>query len=346
MAPNYSDLKKQHELYFKESSYSETRGLKIEAGHTQKSSSKNSQNSTNVKTDSKFTLHNKKSTLTIDQNYKFSNQISAKLKLDPSKYTIETLLTSKSHPTLGVCQFRTSKSHNSKSVFNLVGTHKCMKNRLVSSLDCNGNISTVKFSLNDGKISWDCKDIGLHLVHKVGKTKQETHNNLQASAIINQNIGPKNIIIGAKIHPFNNKKSEAVFLISTFTSVQNPKTQKLTEKLKTRTLINTDFHDKQLISYFNQATQHLSVMTALEYSILKKQSLASLAIVNTGKHGLNQHFRLYSDGKIGYSHSINVSHFRKYAKSSKLTIGGETVVGKNGKWFEMPKIGVGLKFTI
>ena len=159
-------------------------------------------------------------------------------------------------------------------------------------------------------------------------------------------IGSKNIIIGAKIHPFNHKKSEAAFLISSFTSVQNPKTQKTTEKLKTRTLLNTDFHDKQLISYFNQTTQHLSVMTALEYSILKGNSLASLAIVNTGRHGLNQHLRLYSDGRIGYSHSINVSQFRKYAKSSKLTIAGETVIGKNGKLIEMPKIGVGLKFTI
>ena len=111
------------------------------------------------------------------------------LKLDPAKYTIETLLTSKSHPTLGVCQFKTSKSHNSRSVFNLVGTHKCMKNRLVSSVDFNGNISTGKFSLNEGQISWDCKDIGLNLKHKVGKTKVDTNNNLQASAVINQNIG-------------------------------------------------------------------------------------------------------------------------------------------------------------
>jgi hypothetical protein len=85
-------------------------------------------------------------------------------------------------------------------------------------------------------------------------------------------------------------------------------------------------------------------MTGLQYSLAKKHSLASIAIVNTGKQGLNQHFRINSDGKIGYSHSLNIKQFRSHVKSCKVTIGGETCI-KNGN-LEMPKLGLGVKFTI
>jgi len=342
MAPGFSDLTKQQENYLEKGNITETKGLKIEAAHTQKSNSSTSQ----VKTDSKFTLYNKKSTLTIEQNYKFSNQISTKLKLDPSKYTIETTVNifNKNYPNLGVCNLKTSKHHNNGSVFNIVASHKCLKNKLTTTADFNGNILTGKLNLTDGKVCYDCKDIGINLVHKVGKNSEETKNNLQVSAVINQNIGANNFIFGAKLYPNNLKKTEAAGVFSTFKKQESKVPGKFIDKLNTRAVVKTDFQDKHTISIFNQTDQHLSVMTGLQYSLAKKHSLASIAIVNTGKQGLNQHFRINSDGKVGYSHSLNVKQFKSHVKSCKVTIGGETCI-KNGN-LEMPKLGLGLKFTI
>jgi len=343
MAPEYSALIKQHENYFKDGIH--TKGLKIEAAHTQKSNSTTSQ----VKTDSKFTLHNKKSTLTIEQNYKFSSQISTKIKLDPAKYTIETNLTSKTHPTLGISQLRISKNHNNGAIFNLVANHKCLRNKFSTTADFDGNIFTGKFSLNEGKVSFNCKDVCLNMVHEVGKSDEDSKNNLQVSAVFNQNTADKNIMIGAKTYPHNLNKTEATGIISTFTKQETKTPGKTIEKLKTRILLKTDFQDKHLISAFNQTNPHFSVMTALQYSQAKNHSLASLAFIKTGKHGLCQHFRINTDGKIGYSHSLNLGGdlrrlVKSHVKTFKVTLGGESGF-KNGK-LEIPKLGLGVKFTI
>lgn len=341
MPPEYPALIKQHENYFKDGIH--TKGLKLEAAHTQKSNSTTSQ----VKTDSKFTLHNKKSTLTIEQNYKFSSKISTKIKLDPAKYTIETNLTSNTHPnSLGIFQLKTVKNHNNGPIFNLVASHKCFKNKISTTADFDGDILTGRCSLNEGKVNFSSKDLGLNLVHEVGKTCEESKNNLQVSAVFNRNIKDKNIMIGAKTHPFNLNKTEATGIFSTFTKQETKSPGKLyaTEKLKTRILLKTDFRDKHLVSVFNQTNQHLSVMTALQYSQAKNHSLASLALIKTGKQGLNQHFRINSDGKVGYSHSLNVRQFKRYVKTCKVTIGGESGF-REGK-FEVPKLGLGVKFTV
>ena len=152
-------------------------------------------------------------------------------------------------------------------------------------------------------------------------------------------------MLGAKIFPNNlSTKSEVTAVISTFSKQETKTPGKFVEKLTNRTLIKTDFRDKQLLSIFNQTTPHLSIMTALQYSLLNSNSTASIALIKTGKQGLNQHFRLNSNGRIGYAHSINLKQFKKHVKTCKLTVSGESQFKDGG--FEKPSIGLGLKFTI
>ena len=104
-------------------------------------------------------------------------------------YTIETNLTSSTHPnSLGIFQLKTVKNHNNGPIFNLVASHKCFKNKISTTVDFDGDILTGRCSLNEGKVSFSSKDLGLNLVHEVGKTCEESKSNLQVSAVFNRNI--------------------------------------------------------------------------------------------------------------------------------------------------------------